>query len=104
MTLRSWFSFRPSEPVRLYRALAKAHAGTALQGPLDRARGTRYVVYSRGCGGGASLLIREEAADGTCRSHAVLATYMPDGIEHSSFDSPAQALAFVADAVDELLR
>jgi hypothetical protein len=64
----------------------------------------RFVAYSRGCGGGPSFVVREEAADGSCRAYVILATYEPNGVEDSSFPSASEALAFVARAVEGLRR
>lgn len=91
------------ELLRLYQALKKAHH-EVLTGGVTTDRNTRYVAYSRGCGGGPSFLIREETADGACTAYAILALYEESGIEKSSFATPADALAFVATAVKELRR
>lgn len=90
-----------SEPERLYTLLRRADAARLSAG-APAAAGARYVAYSRGCGGGASFLIREEAANGACRAYAVLALYEASGIEDSSFATPAEALAFVGAAVAAL--
>ncbi|MCI4678142.1 hypothetical protein K9U39_15015 [Rhodoblastus acidophilus] len=94
---------KETEQVRLYRVLrgmerARLSRGAAAGGDF------RFVAYSRGCGGGTSFLVREETADGACRAYAILATYEPDGVEESSFGSAAEALAFVARAVEALRR
>ncbi len=94
---------REAEQVGLYRTLRRT-PHEVLIGGVPTGRGTRYVAYSRGCGGGASFLVREEAADGTCRAFAILALYEESGIEDSSFASSAEAMAFVASAVGELRR
>ncbi|WP_298425308.1 hypothetical protein [Rhodoblastus sp.] len=89
------------EQDRLYRALRGMSQERLARGAPAGAE-SRYVAFSRGCGGGASFLVREEATDGTCRAFAILATYEPDGVEQSSFVSAADALGFVARAVDSL--
>ncbi len=92
-----------SEPVRLYRAL-RAMAQDRLSQGAAAGADSRYVAFSRGCGGGPSFVVREEEGDGNCRAYAILATYETSGVEESSFPSPAEALAFVARAVEALRR
>lgn len=91
------------EPNRLYRALRRAN-GDALARGVAAGADSRYVAFSRGCGGGMSFLIREEEAGGACRAFAILALYEDGGIEESSFGSKPEALAFVARAVAALER
>ncbi len=95
--------FRRPERVKLYQALRRSHYEALARG-APTGRGTRYVAYSRGCGGGASFLVREEGDGGICHAYAVLALYEESGIEESSFSSSAEAMAFVASAVKELRR
>ncbi len=95
--------FKQPERVKLYQSLRKAHHEVLARG-APTGRGTRYVAYSRGCGGGASFLVREEAEDGRCHAYAVLALYEESGIEESSFATCAEAMDFVAAAVKELRR
>ncbi len=92
-----------SEPIRLYKALRDMAQDRLSRGAPSGAE-TRYVAFSRGCGGGPSFVVREEAADGGCRAYAILATYEPSGVEESSFPSASEALAFVARAVEGLRR
>ncbi|HUO53998.1 MAG TPA: hypothetical protein VMU18_04625 [Rhodoblastus sp.] len=92
-----------AEPIRLYKIL-RAMAAKKLSRGAPAGGDARYVAFSRGCGGGASFLVREEAGDGACRAYVILATYAPDGVEDSSFASGAEALAFVARAVESLRR
>jgi hypothetical protein len=92
-----------SEPIRLYKAL-RGMAQDRLSRGAPSGGDSRYVAFSRGCGGGASFVVREEAADGSCRAYAILAAYEPSGVEESSFPSASQALAFVARAVEGLQR
>ncbi len=92
-----------SEPVRLYRAL-RDMAQEKLSRGVTAGADTRYVAFSRGCGGGPSFVVREEEGDGSCRAYAILATYEASGVEESSFPSTAEALAFVARAVEALRR
>lgn len=90
-----------SEPVRLYRRLRKADAAKLAQG-APAGVDTRFVAYSRGCGGGTSFLIREEAPNGACRAYVVLATYEASGVEESSFATPEEAMRFAGRAVEAL--
>ncbi len=92
-----------SEPVRLYRVL-RDMAQDKLSRGATAGVDSRYVAFSRGCGGGPSFVVREEEGDGSCRAYAILATYVSSGVEESSFPSPAEALAFVARAVEALRR
>lgn len=92
-----------SEQARLYKKLRQADAGKLAKG-VSAGGEARYVAYSRGCGGGASFLIREEAPDGGCRAWVVLATYEANGVEDSSFPSAAEAMRFASRAVDALER
>ncbi|MGO8739391.1 hypothetical protein [Rhodoblastus sp.] len=92
-----------SEPVRLYRALRDVAQDKLSRGAAAGDE-TRYVAFSRGCGGGPSFVVREEAPDGKCRAYAILATYASSGVEESSFSSADEALSFVARAVEALRR
>jgi hypothetical protein len=89
------------DPIGLYRSLRAASAQDLARG-ADSGRGTRFVAYGRGCSGGPSFLVREESAEGEARAWAILATYETSGIEDSSFATPDEALAFVAEAVAAL--
>ncbi len=99
------FFSRAGEPEqnRLYRALRRA-SGEALAKGAAAGADSRYVAFSRGCGGGTSFLVREEAVGGACRAYAILALYEESGIEESSFGSKTEALAFVARAIAALGR
>ncbi len=89
------------ERVRLYDILRRSDFGRLTAG-VPTGRGTRYVAYSRGCGGGASFLVREETETGACHAYAILATYEESGIEQSSFESAPEAMEFVAAAIQLL--
>jgi hypothetical protein len=89
------------EQDRLYQILRRADFDRLRTG-APTGRGTRYVAYSRGCGGGASFLVREEDETGGCRAYAILATYEESGIEDSSFASAPDALDFVSTAIRHL--
>ncbi len=91
------------EPARLYRTLRTMDQERLARGAPTGGNG-RIVAFSRGCGGGPSFVIREEAADGACRAYAILALYEESGIEESSFASASDAMAFVASAVERLVR
>lgn len=68
-------------------------------------RGTYYRIFNRGCGGGASFLVREESLpDNDCKAWVVFATHAEDGIESSSFSTAEEAKAFVKAAVEALCR
>jgi hypothetical protein len=94
---------KESESARLYRAL-RAFDQERLARGAPAGGDSRYVAFSRGCGGGPSFVIREETAEGACRAYAILALYEEGGIEESSFASPSEAVAFVAAAVERLAR
>ncbi|CAA7620728.1 hypothetical protein [Magnetospirillum sp. UT-4] len=75
---------------KLYARFKPMRASGRLEAEQD---GVRLEVFGRGCGGGASLVVREVRGDQV--AYAMLALHADDGIEQSSFGSAAAALDFV---------
>lgn len=72
-----------------------------LRSGADTGRGTSYRIFTRGCGGGSSFLVREEKMpENACHAWVVFALGVDGGIESSSFPTPAEAQAFVHAAVE----
>lgn len=71
----------------------------------DTGRGTQYRIFTRGCGGGSSFLVREEKMpENDCQAWVVFALGVDGGIESSSFATPQDAQDFVRAAVGAICR